>query len=318
MKNTRLILGFVLGSAIVALAAYGLLIHAKQYEPASEFAPANRESFNSHWMDGLGEISTYELEQARYGEIHPGEMVVVFVHEPFSRKKLVKLDNVEGAGKDHVPVLKCLISTKFNTGLYPYSVETIAQTSLEDGRLLKLSNSSQEWCGHTWLQLLRRGSQFQVEGHSYFESEGEQKFNLSAVWSEDGFWNLIRFDPSKLPIGEIDVLPSLSFVRLRHKPVQPYPANARIVEYADRKLHKAYELVYREPEPRTVRFHYVDEFPYKIEQIEIVGLSGFGQNAKTLTTVATLTHQERLPYWGLNQRADTTARTRFGLTNTYE
>nr|MBC8451166.1 hypothetical protein [Planctomycetota bacterium] len=57
--------------------------------------------------------------QARYGEVHAGQAVLIFVTEDLSRSKQVKLDSVAGAGDDRVPVLKLNLTKKFDTGVYP-------------------------------------------------------------------------------------------------------------------------------------------------------------------------------------------------------
>jgi len=45
------------------------------------------EEFGAYWYQGKAELTSYTLEQARYGEVHPGEAVLVFVTEDFSKSK---------------------------------------------------------------------------------------------------------------------------------------------------------------------------------------------------------------------------------------
>src|SRR5437868_1990091 len=80
------------------------------------------EEFKSYWYSGKAEISSYKLKQARYGEIHDGSAVMVFVTEDFSKSKQVKLDHPENAGDDKLPVMKLNLVKKFVTGIYPYSM----------------------------------------------------------------------------------------------------------------------------------------------------------------------------------------------------
>ena len=54
---------------------------------------AYSQAFRDYWYDGKAEITSYALQQARYGELHTGEAVLVFVTEPFSKSKQVKLDD---------------------------------------------------------------------------------------------------------------------------------------------------------------------------------------------------------------------------------
>jgi len=55
------------------------------------------------------------LEQARYGEIHKGRAVTIFVTEPFSKSKQVKLDDYKAAGDDRANVMKLNMTKNFNT-----------------------------------------------------------------------------------------------------------------------------------------------------------------------------------------------------------
>ena len=79
------------------------------------------QAFNSYWHAGKAELSKYSLQQSRYGELHEGHAVLVFVTERMNPKKQVKADR---PGADTVPVLKLNATRKFNTGIYPYSVMT--------------------------------------------------------------------------------------------------------------------------------------------------------------------------------------------------
>ena len=94
-------------------AAFTLLL------PLLACASAEAGDFDAYWYQGKAEITSYRLEQARYGEIHPGHAVLVFVTEDFSRTKQVKLDNPRAAGNDAVKILKLNATKKFNTGSTP-------------------------------------------------------------------------------------------------------------------------------------------------------------------------------------------------------
>ena len=83
----------------------------------------SNSAFNDYWYKGKAEIVTYELAQARYGEIHEGTAVQIFVTEPFNVTKQVKSDRQT---ERDVPALKMNLTRKFNTGIYPYSVMTSA------------------------------------------------------------------------------------------------------------------------------------------------------------------------------------------------
>ena len=113
--------------------------------------------FNDYWFSGKAELSSYELKQSRYGEIHDGEVVLVFVTEPFSLSKQVKLDYPKESGLDKVSVMKLNQSRKFNTGIYDYSILSSVFTPIEIEEYphaLKTTTSMQEWCGHSYTCLL--------------------------------------------------------------------------------------------------------------------------------------------------------------------
>ncbi|MBT8256861.1 MAG: septum formation inhibitor Maf, partial [Bacteroidia bacterium] len=73
---------------------------------------------------------------------------------------------------------------------------------------IKVSSSMQEWCGHVYSQINNR-NQFEVILHSYFEREADQEFKLNKSYLENEIWTQLRIDPSTLPQGEIDIIPSL-------------------------------------------------------------------------------------------------------------
>ena len=93
--------------------------------------PLVNNQFHNYWYAGKAELNSYELKQSKYGEIRKGEVVLVFVTEPFSLSKQVKLDNPNKAGKDNVPVMKLNQIRKFTTGIYDYSIVTSVFTPVD-------------------------------------------------------------------------------------------------------------------------------------------------------------------------------------------
>ena len=133
------------------------------------------EEFKNYWFQGKAEITSYQLKQARYGEIRQGKAVMVFVTEDFSRSKQVKLDQPQKASSDAVKVMKLNLTKKFKTGVYPYSMMQSVFTPVDLAKSphsLKVTTSSQEWCGHTFTQLNLGSDAYSVQAYSYFESEG--------------------------------------------------------------------------------------------------------------------------------------------------
>lgn len=272
--------------------------------------PRDSATFEGYWSQGKAELTSYTLEQARYGEIHPGHAVLIFVTEDFSRQKQVKLDRPESAGEDRVRVLKLNLTKKFNTGIYPYSLMTSIFTPMDGSGTLKLTTSVQEWCGHVFAQLNRRPEGWQVESRSYFESEGDQDLQLPAGLDlEDDLWTRLRLNPASLPTGSFEMLPASLYLRLAHRPIKGYAAKAER-KAAGTDGIATYELSYPEL-GRTLSIHYRAEFPFEIETWEERYPDGRG--GKMLETRGVRKERILLDYWNHNSLLDAPLRRRLGL-----
>lgn len=250
--------------------------------------------FDKYWNSGLAELARYELEQARYGNMTKGEMVVVTVTEPFRFDKQVKSEL--SPGPSDVAVLKVQTMKRFATGIYDYAVTTSSFKPLDHTRYplaLKVSGSSVDWCGHSWLQLNLRGGTYAVEGRSYFEEFGDQNFSIQSEISEDEIWQRIRMFGANLPLGEQKFVPSLASQRLRHKKSEPLPATTTL---STSKAGHEYEYSIFYKEGREVQFRFESKFPYKIVRHSETYLDGF-QNPRELTTTAYLKKIIQTAYW---------------------
>lgn len=264
------------------------------------------QEFKDYWYNGTAEITSYNLEQARYGEIREGSAVLIYVTEPFLPEAQVKADN---SNKSNIPVLKLNSTKNYLTGIYPYSIMTSSFYPVHDSQhALKLSFSSQEWCGHVYAQLNNKDD-FEIMSHSYFESEGDQNYHLDKVALENEIWNKIRIDPSDLPIGEISMIPSLEFIRLSHKELKAYKATTSLTEVNG---VSTYEVNYPVLE-RTLKINFENKFPYMIESWSDTFLEGFGSNKKVLTSKATRINRITTPYWQQNSNKDLSLRDSLGL-----
>ena len=264
------------------------------------------ENFRSYWYAGEAELTSYELQQVRYGNLNKGHAVLVYVTEPFETEKQVKADR---AGEKNASVLKLNATKKFLTGIYPYSIMTSTfQPVKQKGHALKVTNSVQEWCGHVYSQLNNRQA-FEIKSHSYFESEGDREVELEKTILEDEIWTLIRLAPEELPLGEHQILPSFEFLRLKHKPFQAYTANLTSeIEGA----FSVYTITYPELQ-RTLKITYTTEFPHAIESWEESSPAGFGGGGSLLTTTAKRMQRIQAPYWRLNDPKDEALRAELGL-----
>ncbi len=303
-----LLFGLSLVSIIVFL-AYSTIPSKTSEETGKENAEALSEEFNRYWYSGEAEVSSFQLEQARYGEIHSGKAVLVFVTEPFSKTKQVKADNPQ---KGDISVMKLNSTKKFNTGIYPYSMmtSTFVPVKGKNNQALKVTTTSQEWCGHTFTQLNNRKGKFQIESRSYFESEGDQDLTLENTIIEDELWTKIRLNPEALPVGEHLVLPSFFYLRLKHKTIKAYTANIQKQPVANNRI--SYKINYPDLN-RELKIVFSDKFPYEILEWEETYGSGWGSNAKKLTTKATRIKTIKTDYWTKNSNTDLPLRKELGL-----
>lgn len=270
------------------------------------------DPFNDYWYQGKAEITSYDLQQARYGEMREGSAVLVFVTEEFSKKNQVKLDNPSRNPKDAVPILKLNMTRKFNTGIYPYSMMMSSFTPVnlkEFPNTLKITNSSQEWCGHTFMQLNLGKYSYESQVFSYFESEGDKTTRLERTFVEDELWSKIRIDPSSLPQGNIDIIPSTTYARLKHIDFKNEKAAASLKEKED-GMH--YNLNYKNLD-RKLTIVFEKEFPHQIISWEESYKSGFGPKAKTMTSKGTRKKSIMLDYWSKNGNEDAHYRKELGL-----
>lgn len=251
------------------------------------------EKFRKYWYSGKAEVTSYKLEQARYGEMRDGNAVLIFVTEPFEADRQVKADK---STTKNVSVLKLNSTKKFQTGIYPYSVMSSTFYPVGDNsHALKITNSVQEWCGQVYAQLNNK-SEFNISSFSYFGSEGDQNIQLKKQLLENELWNKIRINPDNLPVGEHTVIPAFDYLRMSHRKFKGY--SAKISKKIEGEL-TVYQIEYPELE-RTLTINFVTAFPHSIESWTASHKSGFGSKAKVMTTRATKIQRLHTPYWQQN------------------
>ncbi len=269
------------------------------------------EAFNKKWYAGTAEVTTFNLQQARYGEVHSGTATMIFVTEDFSKTKQVKLDNPQQAGMDAVKVLKLNFARKFNTGIYPYSTFTSVFTPVNGDATIKVSNSVQEWCGHVYQQINRnKTAGFDVKEFSYFESEGDKVYMLDNAILEDEIWNMIRLNPTKLPIGNHKIIPSMLSSRFGHFPLQAEDATLTLMQnISENDTTYIYTVSYKNIE-RVLKIFFTATFPFELQGWEEIIKDS---NGKPNKTTATATHSMQLDYWTKNKNEFRTLRKQLGL-----
>ena len=268
------------------------------------------EQFKQQWYSGKAELTSYELQQARYGEIRNGESVLIFVTEDFSKDKLVKLDEPDKTA-DKIRVMKMNMTKKFVTGIYPYSMMLSVFTPVSKNgkeKTVKADCSSQEWCGHTFSQLNLKGSGYSWQLHSYFEKEGEQDKKVDAVLLEDELWNRIRINPTNLPQGKVSLIPGLLWQRLSHSEMKKEEAVLSITKadtFFIKNVSAQLYSIYYPTAQRTLQIYFQADFPHQILGWQESYPDGFG-NKKMLTTKAVKKKSIWLDYWKHNSISDST------------
>jgi len=266
-------------------------------------------NFGEYWYQGKAELASYDLQQVRYGEIREGHAALIFVTEDFSRSKQVKLDYPIKNESDVVKVIKLNFTKKFTTGIYPYSTMTSVFTPIylnDDPKTIKLTTSSQEWCGHTFLQANFKNNSYQIQGYSYFESEGDQNYSVDGVIMEDEVWNRIRLNPEELPTGKLEMLPGSLFCRFKHVAFKPEQVVAKMEE--GNGTTRQYQLHYPEIK-RTLKIEFNSTFPFEIQGWE----ETYPEGDQLMTTRASLKKAVQLDYWNKNSNADEYLRSELGI-----
>ncbi|GJM35386.1 MAG: hypothetical protein DHS20C18_43870 [Saprospiraceae bacterium] len=272
-----------------------------------------------YWYQGKGEINHYKLEQNRYKDVHPGEVVMVFVTEDFLTDKQVKNDNYQNPNS--TGVLKLNQIRRFSTGIYDYSIMTSVFTPVDTDKFphtLKVTQSSQDWCGHTFTQLNYENDDYRYQLRSYFESEGDVDKTVPALLLEDELFNRLRMNPELLPTGKIKVLPSTTFARLKHTEFAPMDAEVSRNKYIGKDFSgenlMAYQVKYPKAD-RTLEIVYEAKAPYPIIGWTDSYPSAFDKQMRT--TKATRTNVLLTPYWENNKLEDTAMRKDLGLEVNY-
>lgn len=277
------------------------------------FTPSSE--FSAYWNAGVAELSRYDLTQARYGNLHRGEMLAIVVAEPFRTDRQVKADRSPEAA-DAV-VLKAQLMRRFATGIYDYAITTTSFKPLDTAafpRALKVTGSAVDWCGHAWMQLNLKKEGYAAQGRSYFEESGDEDFVVPAAISEDEIWQRIRMAPQILPVGRLSVIPSMVSSRLRHRKLAAEPAMAELQTFGAIKQAE-YSLLYDAglPTERRITFVFENTFPHKILEFQETYMDGFN-NPKKLTSVARLKKTVRSAYWQQHDPEHTKLRRELGVT----
>lgn len=264
------------------------------------------DEFKAYWYSGEAEVTSYELKQARYGEMREGKGVLIYVTEPFLAEKQVKADR---SNPDNISVLKLNSTKNYLTGIYPYSIMTSSFYPVQDDRhALKVTFSAQEWCGQVYAQLNNR-QKFEVMSHSYFENEADQSLQFEKTLLENELWNKIRVNPDELPVGNQKLIPSFEYIRLSHNELKAYDATLTLTKEG---ALNTYEISYPTL-GRTLKIDFMNTFPYSIEGWTESFESRYGKNSKAMTSTAKKIKSIKSPYWQKNSNSYLPLRDSLGL-----
>ena len=279
-------------------------------------AQINNVAVNNYWSQGKAEVNVYEVSQNRYQENHSGQLVSVFVTEDFLTDKQVK--NERYVNENSTWILKNIQLKKFTTGVYDYSLFNSVFTPIDRNKFpksLKVSASSQEWCGTIYTQFnLNLNSEYKVEHRSYFEKEGDRTTRIKSSYLEDEVFTVLRMNPLLLPLGTVQLIPPANYLQLKHLQIQSYKAFTSLIPYNEKEFSGSnlmqYKIVYPQLK-RTIRIVFENKAPYKIMGWFEKFPSSF--DGKLRTTSVILKTQKMLPYWKQNSLKDKQLREELGL-----
>lgn len=147
-------------------------------------SPQYDGAFWSTWSDGQAELTSYDLTYPRYGALRKGTAVAIFVTETFANADRIKADPGRRAPSDQFPVMKLNLIENFQTGIYDYNLQISTFVALESvnarpaGASVKVTWSSQEWCGNLFKSAIFNESSIRVASFSYFDGEADQSTTM--------------------------------------------------------------------------------------------------------------------------------------------
>ena len=268
--------------------------------------------FWSYWGDGKAEINSYAVTQNRYNQPRKAMSVMIFVTEPFNLSKQVKSDNSNDKDPNIISVLKLIRTKKFQTGIYDYSLLTsvfvpvntysIGKSTFSGGSPLKISFSSQEWCGLTTHQLNRTERGMNSRQLSYFESEGdkfEQWKSDDRTLYADNLFIAVREVLSSLPEGTYPYYQTLEYGRLFHR---SFSEQTAVVVKKDSTIRHANKIVSVTHWTITAgkqvwNFDVEKEYSRRILEYQF-------RDGNVIIEKGTMIKSKRLPYWQLNKNGN--------------
>ncbi len=315
--KTRLVVATLIAVAIVAAIA----AKNRGGTPRSGSAEAASTDFDAHWHDGKAEVNGYRLELTRYGQNRTGQAAAIYVTEPFSARRLVKVENPEESSGDTFDALKLNLTRDFQTGVYDYNTMVSVFVRSSDFTPVKVSFASTEWCGNVYEELRRTGNGWRQTISSYFEDEsGSATLDRpSGGLLEDELWIRLRglrgpfLEPGET--REVPFLPGTFHRRLAHRPAKWTTATIERLKGAERVTVPAGSFecaVYvLRLDDREGYYHVETEYPHRIVVWDWRAANTGGRPGGVER--GELTGTDRVVYWELNRNGDQKNLKRLGL-----
>jgi hypothetical protein len=307
--------------------------------PASAAPAPSSPTFESHWQDGKAELNGYRYAVTRYGQRREGTAIMVFVTEPFSEAKRVKVDDPNANPKDTFEALKLNFIRDFQTGIYDYNTMTSLFVRSRDFSPAKISFSSAEWCGHVYEDMIFRPRDIADRYTSYFEDESaERRLDLTVKgttargMAEEELWIVLRgLRGDWLKPGERRMMPLLAsafYRRLAHSPMQwsdavveRSRASEAVTVPAGAFKADLYTVSVRGAQgARDGKFWIEQSYPHRIIRWEWkpaakqASGSGHHWSPGEALDAGELMGSARLPYWRLHNEGDESYLKELGLT----
>ena len=209
--------------SVALLLGSGLVLQSGSRPTAAQ---SSEPSFDARWHDGRAELDGYTYTITRYGHPRRGQAVMIYVTEPWSLSKRVKVEDAAKNPSDVFDVLKLNLVRDFQTGIYDYNTMLSLFVKTTDFSPVQITFTSAEWCGNVYAKLQFENETVNETLYSYFEDEsGTRALERPADGlSEDALFILMRgLRGEFLAPGAHRTVPLLSGMldaRLRHRPLE--------------------------------------------------------------------------------------------------
>ena len=278
--------------------------------------------FDATWRDGRAELDGYRYSVTRYGRPRTGRAVAIYVTEPFSRSRHVKLDRPARIPGDSLDVMKLNLVRDFQTGIYDYHTIVSLFAGTADFAPIKVAFSASEWCGQVSEELDRSGTTLSQRIASYFDGESVERtleVPPGGVLEDELFIQLRGLRAPYLAPGAARTVPFLASPfhrRLTHREaawtsarIERLARPETVTVPAGRFVTDVY--VVRPGDGREGRFHVERAHPRRIVKWAWAPATPGGR-AEGMDA-GELTGTDRLEYWRLNRPGDESYLGRIGL-----